>query len=45
MRQTAAVIGFVALVGGCAWHYPPLGFVVAGIVLFGMALYGHFRGI
>jgi len=34
----------VALVGYGAWlHYPPLGFVIGGLMLFGPALIGALR--
>lgn len=42
--RALAGLGGVALVGYGAWlHYEPLGFLAAGVLLFGMAVAGTLR--
>ncbi len=44
MRQATAAVGFTALIAGCIWRDGiGTGLIVGGIVLLGMAVYGHLR--
>ncbi len=42
MKEIFAIAGFALLVGGCAWHYLPLGLIVGGVVLLLGGLAAHF---
>lgn len=43
MRDAAAVLGFVAVVAGCWWIYPPVALIVGGGLLMVSAAFGVLR--
>ena len=44
LKDAMALTGFLLLIGGAGWVYPPAAPITAGLVMMAAAVFSHLRG-